>query len=665
LARRKTHSVPDAKLAARSGNWLIRHPFLALSLLVLLVSSPALLNKSVDFDDGLYLGGDTPVHLGLTARGIEFAFTSVNEMYWQPLTWLSFELDETAFGNSLLAHHLVNILLHALTAGLLALLLRRLGASAYLALAGGAFWALHPLRVESFAWIAERKDVLFAFFAIAALLLYTRYAKSPSLKRFLPWLGCALLALMSKPTAMVLPVILLLLDWWPLHRIRIPGLWPQSVGSAPLPAEAVAANSQPPPSLRAIRRLASKAATAPPRRATPSASASIWISNRWLPLLDKIPVALASVAVLLLTVAGQRHAHATDMLGHLSFGIRLSNAVVGYVRYLGLMVWPVSLACLYPYAKSIPAIEVALAALLLAAITFISIYQRSRRPWLLMGWLWFLLALLPNAGLVQAGEQSIADRYTEIPMIGLIIALTWQAKEVLTVRPQWKKPFAWGAVVALVALSLLTVRQIAFWRDSETLLSHAIAVDDSATMRYNLALALEKQERYAEAESDFKASLSLDPDQPRTHNNYALLLIKLNRPAEAVSQAQAAVKADPNSPLANKTLAQALLRHGDVDSAFAAYDRSIALGGGASLVSAYLNDYGASLARRGDFRDAELLIRKAVQLDPSQLEARRNLVLVLVSQHRNGEARAALDQAIAQTGKHRIYEGLASQVAAN
>jgi Tfp pilus assembly protein PilF len=614
LAGRKTHRVPEAKPAPRSGNWLIRHPFLALSLLVLLVSSPALLNKSVDFDDGLYLGGDTPVHLGLTARGIEFAFTSVNEMYWQPITWLSFELDESAFGASLLAHHLVNILLHALTAGLLALLLRRLGASAYLALAGGAFWALHPLRVESFAWIAERKDVLFAFFSIAALLLYTRYAKSPSLRRFLPWLGCALLALMSKPTAMVLPVILILLDWWPLHRFRISGLWPQSVGSARLPAEAVAVPStQPPPSLRSIRRLASKAAAAPPQPATPSASASIWTANRWLPLLDKIPVALASVAVLFLTVAGQRHAHATDMLGHLSFGIRLSNAVVGYVRYLGLMVWPVSLACLYPYVKSIPAIEVALAALLLGAITFVSIYQGRRRPWLLMGWLWFLVTLLPNAGLVQAGEQSIADRYTEIPMIGLIIALTWQVNKLLTVRPQWKKPFAWGAVAALVALSLLTVRQIAYWRDSETLLGHAIAVDDSATMRYNLALAMEKQERYAEAETDFKASLSLDPEQPRTHNNYALLLIKLNRLAEAVSQAQAAVKADPDSPLANKTLAQALLRRGDFEGAFAGYDRSIALGGGASLVSAYLNDYGASLARRGDFRNAELLIRKAVQ----------------------------------------------------
>jgi len=686
LALRKPHRVPEDKRTPRFGNWLVRYPFPALSFLVLLISTPALLNKSVDFDDAIYLGGDTPVHLGLTPRAIEFAFTSVNDMYWQPLTWLSFELDEAAFGASLFAHHLVNILLHALTAGLLTLLLRRMGASPYLALAGSAFWALHPLRVESYAWIAERKDVLFAFFVVAALLLYTRYPENPSLKRFLPWMGCAFLALMSKPTAIVLPVILILLDWWPLGRFRFPGQLPQLIDGVPVPAE-TAAVSTAAVSARALRRSLrfsqrsqfKAAAVAPqPAPAEPvgpqfarsqpaplTGAASIWTSRRWLLWLDKIPVVIASIIVVFLTVAGQRSAHATGMLGDLSFVTRLSNAVVGYVRYLGLMVWPASLACLYPYPKSIPPLEVALAALLLVAITVVSIYQRRRRPWLLMGWLWFLLTLLPNAGLVQAGEQAIADRYTEIPMIGLIIALTWTASEVLKLRPQWEKPLAWGAVAALAALSVLTVRQIGYWRDSETLLGHAVAVSDSATMRYNLALALERQERYAEAEADFKASIALDPSQPRGHNNYALLLIKLNRPAEAVAQAQAAVKADPSSPLAAKTLAQALLRRGDLEGAFNYYDRSISLGSDARLISAFLNDYGASLARKGEFGKAELLIRKAVQLDPSLLEARRNLVLVLLRQHRYGEARAALDHAVAQTGKHHIYEDLASQVPSN
>jgi protein O-mannosyl-transferase len=679
LARQKPHRVRDDKPAPDSGNWLIRHPFLAVSLLVLLVCLPTLQNDIVGWDDTIYLNADSPVQKGLTWQGIEYAFSSVSDLYWQPLTWLTFELDADAFGASVAAHHAVSILLHALTAGLLALLLRRLGAGPYLALAGSALWALHPLRVESFAWIAERKDVLCAFFVVAALLLYTRYAESPSLQRFLPWLGCACLALMSKPTAMVLPVILILLDWWPLGRIRLTRQLPLLVGSARVQAETVAAPSPPPrPNSRSSQRSLSQAATAQPQPAL-SDRASIWTSGRWFPLLDKIPVATASLVVLLLTFAGhgvagmltglgfvtrfrnalvvtQGHGLAGSAVAYVTFVGRLSNAVAGYVRYLGLMVWPVSLGCMYPYPRPLPPIEVVTAALLLALITFVAVYQWRRRPWLLMGWLWFLLTLLPNPG------QAFADRFTEIPMIGLIIALIWTVSEVLSLRPQWRKAFAWGTVAALAALSLLTVRQIGYWRDSETLFRHTVAVSDSEVIRYNLALTLEKEERYAEAEADFKAAISLAPWHARGHNDYALLLIKLNRFGEAVAEARAAVKADPKSPFAAKTLAQALLRRGDLEEAFTTYQRSIALGADASLISAFLNDYGAALAKKGDFHNAELLIRQAVELDPTLLEARRNLVLVLISQHRNGEARAALDRAIAQTGKRRIYEGLATQV---
>jgi tetratricopeptide (TPR) repeat protein len=656
------------------------------SLLVLLVSAPVVQNNYVDWDDEIYLSGYAPAHLGLTWQGIVYAFTSVKGTYWQPLTWLSFEADVATFGTSLPAHHLISSLLHALTAGLLALLLRRLGAGPYLALAGSAFWALHPLRVESFAWIAERKDVLFAFFVVAALVLYTRYAESPSLKRFLLWLGCAFLALMSKPTAMVLPVILILLDWWPLHRIRIPAELPQTVGSAGSPAEAVATHShqppsQPPPSLRSRRRSPSKAATAQPQPAPPSASSSFWSSNRWLPLLDKIPVALAALGVFVVTVVGQgagmlsgfgivtRLSHAvvaaqgnvpaTGFRGGLGFAGRLSNAAIGYVRYLGMVVWPVSLGSLYPYPHRIPPVQIALSVLLLAIITFATVYEWRRRPWLLMGWLWFLLTFLPNPA------QALADRFTEIPMIGLVIALTWSVSEILSYRPEWKKPFAWGAVVALAALSVLTVRQIGYWRDSETLFRHTLAISDSEAMRSNLALTLEKQERFAEAETEFKAAISLDPRRSRDHNNYALLLIRMNRPAEAVAEAQTAYNLEPQSALTNRTLAQALLRRADLDGAFTYYDRAVALGGDVSQISAFLNDYGASLARKGEFGDAERIVRKAVQFDPTLLEARRNLVLVLIKQHRNSEARAALDQAIAQTGQHHIYQGLASQVGAN
>jgi tetratricopeptide (TPR) repeat protein len=403
--------------------------------------------------------------------------------------------------------------------------------------------------------------------------------------------------------------------------------------------------------------------------------------NRWLPLLDKIPVALASLAVLLVTVvvqggsmmsgfgfvtrlsnavvASQSHAGAAAVRSSLGFATRLGNAAVGYVRYLGMIAWPASLGCFYPYPHQFPLIEVAPAALLLALITFAVVYQWRRRPWLLMGWLWFLLTFLPNPA------QASADRFTEIPMIGLVIALTWSASEILNLRPQWTKPLAWTAAAVLVALSLATVHQISYWRDSETLFRHALTISDNETMRSNLALTLEKEERYAEAEVEFKAAISRDPRKSRDHNNYAMLLIRMNRPGEAVAEAQAAVDADPNSALTTKTMAQALLRSGDLPTALTYYDRTVALGSDPSPIAGFLNDYAASLARKGEFGNAELLIRKAVQLAPTLLEARRNLVLILVKQHRSSEARAALDQAIAQTGQHRIYEGLESKVGPN
>jgi protein O-mannosyl-transferase len=606
-----------------AGNWLVRHPFFAPALIALLVAAPAVQNKSVDWDDPKFLGDGSPVHLGLTWRGIEFAFTSIASGSWLPLTWLSLEFDVGLFGTGLAGHHFVSVLLHGLTAGLFALLLRRLGASPYIAMAGSALWALHPLRVESFAWIAERKDALFAFFMVGALLLYTRYAERPSFRRFLSWLACAFLAFMSKPTAMVLPVILILLDWWPLDRIRF---FQQQL---PLSVESPAPLSR----------------------------------NRWLPFIDKVPVAIASVALLFVTVAGQRRDGAFSVLAGLPFAMRLSNAVVGYTRYLGMMLWPVQLACFYPYPKSIPLIKVALSAILLAALTSVAVYQARRRPWLLMGWLWFLLTLVPNSGLAQVGAQSIADRYTEIPMMGLVIALIWTVSESLTRRPQLQQPVVWIGVASLLVLSLLTLRQIGYWHDTETLFRHSIAVEDSAIPRYNLAIALEDDERYPEAEAQYKAAIALDPNHFENFSRYAELLMKMRRFDEAVAEAQAGTKVSPDNPKAATILAQAVLHKGEPQAALTYYDRAIALGSNPAVAAAYLSDYAASLAGKERFGDAELLIRKAVQLDPTLLEARRNLVLVLLSQHRSGEARAALDEAIRQTGRQRIYDGLDSQVA--
>ena len=664
LARQKKTPILDKQLPAPSGNFLSRHPFLVVTLLVLAVASPAIQNQFVNWDDDLYLSAAAPVHLGLTWQGIQYAFTQVSQMYWHPLTWLSFETDIEIFGTNLHGHHFVSILLHALTAGLLVLLLRRLGAGPYFAVVGSLFWALHPLRVESFAWIAERKDVLFAFFLVAAILLYTRYAENPSAKRFSLWFVCGLSALMSKPTAVVLPVILVLLDWWPLDRIRFSQRLPQSMAGVESPAPAAAA------AMPAARKQTSAVArhSAPsrvaslPSQTNPVVAAKTTRQNsRWLPVIDKVPIVLAAAAILFPTISGQGASGATRMLT-LSFAMRLSNAVVGYVRYLGKMVWPFDLACLYPFPKSIPLLPLVLSAAILAAITFAAIYQWRRRPWLLMGWLWFVLTLLPNAGLIQAGEQSIADRFTEIPMIGLIIALTWSARELLASRPQWQKPVAWGAVAALALLAALTVRQIGFWQNDETLFGHAIEVEDSATARYNLAMTAEHAGRLAEAEADYKRAIVLRPDLVRHYNNYALLLMREKRLDEALTQAQTAVKTDPNSYLARQTLAQAYLLRGNLQTAFAHYDQAISMGRDPALVARALSDRAAYLARQGQFPEAEQIVRKALTLNPLLPEARRNLVLILISEGRKADARAAFDQAVAATGRLRDYSDLPARL---
>jgi protein O-mannosyl-transferase len=430
---------------------------------------------------------------------------------------------------------------------------------------------------------------------------------------------------------MVLPVILILLDWWPLRRIRFKAELAPSAGSAQ------ASNG----------------------------GGGNRISARWLPIVDKIPIAIASIGVLVLTLVEQRRSGDTSMLPNLSAAVRLSNAVIGYVRYLGLMVWPARLSCFYPYPKSVSMITVVLCALLLTTATAVSLYQSRRRPWLLMGWLWFVLTLVPNSGLVQAGAQSIADRYTQIPMMGLVIALMWSVSEGLTRWPKWQRPVVWGGTVALVVLSLLTVRQIGYWHDGEKLFGHAVEVEDSSTMRYNLGLFLEKAGRDGEAEAQYKASIEINPNALEPHNNYAMVLIRMQQFDEALAEARAAVKVDPNSPKATKTLAYALLSKGDLRAALDSYSRAASLGSNPVRIAAFLNDYAASLAAKKQFEDAELLVRKAVELDPALPEARRNLVLILLSQHRNGEARAAFDQAIAQTGKRSIYADLAPRVAQN
>jgi Tfp pilus assembly protein PilF len=573
---------------------------LVVTTIVLLVALSARGNQFVNFDDPLYVG-TKPASDGLTTEAVAFAFTSVGTLYWHPLTWLSHELDTELFGAVPAGHHFTSVVLHALTAGLLCIVLIQIGATVFQAAAGSLLWALHPLRVESFAWVAERKDVLCALFFLATIAIYLRYVKQPSPARYAGWLCCGMLALMSKPTAVSLPTVLLLLDFWPRFR-------------------------------------------------------QITLTKL---LLEKVPLISMAALVLCLTVLGQDRSNATSLLSQLPLHTRLANAAAAYPRYLGKIIWPVNLSCFYPYHRNVPLLSVTLSVCFLGAVTAFAIVQRTRRPWLLLGWAWFVIVLLPNAGIVQAGRQSIADRFTHIPMIGLVISVLWTVAELQ--RPESHKAIAWITCGVLAACAFLTVRQIAFWRDSVTLFEHAISVEDSDYIRGNLATTLMQEGKYVDAEPHLLAAIRLAPDRFEHHNNLANVLLRTGRIDHATAEANIALRLGPESLAVANTAGLVFLRGGNYGSALKQFDHAIQLGDDAAQVAAKLSDAGASLASHGNPQDAEPLLRKAITLNPQLVQARRNLVLVLLDQHRIPEARASLQQAIHDTGAQPEYRDLISE----
>lgn len=496
------------------------------------------------------------------------------------------------------------MLLHALTAGLLCLALTALGLDVRLAGAAALLWGLHPLRVESFAWVAERKDVLCALFFVAAVAAYLRYQKHPGRVRYALWLLCGALALMSKPTAVTLPAVLLLLDLWPGNR------------KAPL----------------------------------------------WRLIMEKAPLAAMAAAVMVLTVVGQQRDGATSLVSNLSLGTRVANAAVSYARYLGKMLWPVNLACHYPYERHLPLPWVLLSAALLIGASVAAAAQWRRRPWLIVGWAWFFVTLLPNAGLVQSGRQAMADRFTQVPMIGLAMGVAWAVSEWAGKRQARRRAAAWTAAAVLVALAFLTIRQIGFWHDSITLFEHAIAVNDSDYMQGNLATTLMGQRRETEAEPHLRAALRLAPSEVGYHQDLAVLLSRTGRLDEAARESQKAVALAPRTALLVEFGGLLALRRGRYGEALAALGEAVTLGSDPTRVAAVLNDSGASLADHGRPRDAEPLVRKAVQLDPALVQARRNLVLILLDERWEAEARESLRLAMEATGNRPAYSDLDRQL---
>jgi len=535
----------------------------------------------VNFDDPDYVSENPVVARGLSGEGLRWAFTTHHAQNWHPLTWLSLMLDAQLFGvKSARGFHLTNLLLHALNALLLFWLLRALTGALWRSALVAGFFALHPLHVESVAWIAERKDVLSQAFALGATLCWLRWARGGRSRDYALALALLALGLMTKQMLVTLPLLWLLLDFWPLGRLCAAATRRQAAGLA--------------------RRQA---------------------------LLEKLPALALSVGAIALTLAAQ-----TRRAALLPLDDRLANAAVAIARYLGKLFWPQPLSALYPHpamagGEPLAAWQVG-GALLLIVLLSAAAFRWRRLGWPFVGWFWFLGALVPVLGIVQVGEQAMADRYAYLPFIGLYLALVWGVGAWLEgPGRRWRDPAAVIAVLALLACLIGTRTRAADWRDSVALGESAREVKPvHPKMLYNLGLAYADARRYPEAAGSFAAALAIEPDYAKALNNLGQTYEAMGKLEGARGAYTTAVLKDPDFALARINLSRLLAKAGDLDGAIEQRTRAVALD---PDDAAGRNNLGALLAQAGRMEEAVAQFRAALALEPGNAEARRNLEMAL------------------------------------
>jgi tetratricopeptide (TPR) repeat protein len=477
---------------------------------------PVLNNGFIDYDDTDYVTANMMVRQGLTLKGFIWSFSAFHAGNWHPLTWLSHMLDIQLFNLNPMGHHADSLLFHAANAVLLRLVLQRLTGRLGRSVVVALLFALHPLHVESVAWIAERKDVLSTFFWLLTMAAYLWYTRKPSLKRYLPVVLLFALGLMAKQMLVTLPLILLLLDYWPLNRL------------SPRPS---------------------------------------------LILAEKIPLLAISATAALVTLRAQDSAGALAH-GNEQFSLLFAgNALISYVKYIWKMCWPADLALFYPFDPSAVTIPgVAAAAVLLAVITVLVIVERKRRPYLVFGWFWYLITLLPVIGFIRVGSQAMADRYTYIPLIGLFVIVVWGAAEIADLWRGGLQAAAGMAAIALALLSVLTVTQIRYWQNSYDLYAHALTVVKRNWLAHNnMAILLAQQYRYDEAILHFRESLSIFPNQAEGFMNLGNAYQSVGNNNAAIDAFSEAVRLKPNDVEGHFRLGYAYLIAGNIDLAYQEY----------------------------------------------------------------------------------------------
>ncbi|MGP8201715.1 MAG: tetratricopeptide repeat protein [Limisphaerales bacterium] len=580
---------------------------LFLAAAVWVVFAQTLHYEFIDFDDGFYTYNNPTVAAGLNWQGVAWEFTHADCHIYHPLTMLSLMVDSQLHGHHAGGYHFTNVLLHTALTVLLFLLLRGMTGAPWRSAFVAAVFAIHPLRIESVAWVAERKDVLSGLFFMLTIGAYVHYVRRP---RSFPRYGLVALlfglGLMCKPTLVTLPVVLLLLDYWPLRRMEF----------------------------QKFSRL----------------------------VMEKLPLLALSAASCVSTLLAQNTA--IQSAGSYSLPHRLSNVMVSCMVYLGQMVWPARLAVFYPYPHNGPPLwEWALAGILLAGFSVVALRRRDK-PWLMVGWLWYLAMLLPVVGIVQVGTQAHADRYTYLPQIGLYLLVAWGAAD-LCGRWRWRRAILACAAFAIPACLLVEAYlQTGYWKNSLTLWTHALdCAAESAVAHHCLGLALGRQGNTVEAIEHYKRALELDPAFAEAHNNLGDELARQGNRAEATEQFRRALELKPDYANACNNLANELAAEGMQVEAVALYRRALALN--PAYAEAWSN-LGNAMRTQGNLADAVEDFKHALALKPDIVETRYNLGLALADQGRQAEAvqhfQKALNLAMAQH-KTKVSEIIRNQLA--
>jgi tetratricopeptide (TPR) repeat protein len=567
----------------------------------------------VNYDDGLFVTDNPTVQGGLTPYGLIGAFTSTCAGLWHPLTMLSHMLDCQLFGLHPGGHHLTSLLFHIANTLLLFLWLQRTTGALGPSFLVAALFALHPLHVESVAWVAERKDVLSTFFWLLTMWAYFWYAEAPGLGRYLLTLVCFILGLMAKPMLVTLPFVLLLLDYWPLHR------WGLNRSAAVSPAKG-------------------------PSMVSPDRKTHQGVSSKRL-AWEKAPLFALALLFSIVTFFAEKEIGAVTSLQDLAFTSRLANAMVAYVSYLGQMFWPAHLAVLYPLPRHNPPIWQALAAgLALAVLSLLALRQARRHPYLPVGWLWYLGTLLPVIGLVQVGGQAMADRYTYVPFIGLFIMVAYGMADL---GARWRVPrflLPVGAGVVLSAVMICTWVQVSYWRDSISLYEHTLKVTSSNPLiQSNLGFALAAQGKMDQALAHYAEALRLKPDLADTHNNLGMALAAQGKMDQAMAQYAEALRLKPGLAGAHNNLGLALAAQGKMDQAMAQYAEALRLQ--PDFAGAH-NNLGLALAAQGKMDQAVAQYAEALRLQPDLAKVHNNLGLALAAQGKMDQAMAHYAEAL-------------------